>query len=286
MNPQEYLRQGELTQCLEALQAQVRQQPADPKLRVFLFQLLAVLGRWDRAMAQLTVAAEMDPACVPLAQIYGPALQCEALRAEVFAGRHTPIVFGEPEPWMGLLLKASELAAQGQYAASQDVRQRALDEAPAVAGSVDGKPFEWIADADPRLGPMLELIVNGRYVWVPFHRISSLKLEPPTDLRDVVWLPAQVKWSNGGEAVALVPVRYPGSEASDDPAVRLSRKTDWLPRDAGLDLGLGQRLLATDDGDHALLEVRSIQIGEPADADPENRDRAASAAAAGEAAHG
>src|SRR5688500_2239100 len=78
----EYLRQGQLSQCLEALQAQVRQQPADPKLRVFLFQLLAVLGRWDRALAQLKVAGEMDPTCIPLTQIYQPALHPDVLRAE------------------------------------------------------------------------------------------------------------------------------------------------------------------------------------------------------------
>jgi len=290
----EYLRQGQLSQCLDALQAQVRQQPADPKLRVFLFQLLAVLGRWDRALAQLKVAGEMDPTCIPLAQIYEPALHSEVLRAEVFAGKRTPIIFGEPEPWMGLLVQANELTGKGNDAASQEVRQRALEEAPAVAGSVDGKPFEWIADADPRTGPMLELILNGRYCWAPFHRIHSLQFEPPTDLRDTVWAPVQVQWSNGGEAVALVPTRYPGSEASEDPAIRLARKTQWLSRDGGLEVGVGQRLLATDESDYALLEIRSIKIGEPpavtgdrpAKAESGDEGRGGAAPAAGEARDG
>jgi type VI secretion system protein ImpE len=279
----EYLRQGQLSQCLDALQAQVRQKPADPKLRVFLFQLLAVLGKWDRALAQLKVASEMDPSCIALSQIYEPALHCEVLRAEVFAGKRTPIVFGEPEPWMGLLVQANELTGKGQDAASQELRQRALEEAPAVAGSVDGKPFEWIADADQRTGPMLELILNGRYCWAPFHRIHSLQFEAPTDLRDTVWMPAQVQWSNGGEAVALVPARYPGSEASEDSAIRMARKTQWTSRDGGLEIGLGQRLLATDDADYAILEVRSIKIGDPPAV---TGDRPATAAGAGEARDG
>jgi type VI secretion system protein ImpE len=109
---------------------------------------------------------------------------------------------------------------------------------------------------------MLELILNGRYCWAPFHRIHSLQFEAPTDLRDTVWMPAQVQWSNGGEAVALVPARYPGSEASEDSAIRMARKTQWTSRDGGLEIGLGQRLLATDDADYAILEVRSIKIGE------------------------
>jgi type VI secretion system protein ImpE len=262
MTPLEYLRRGQLPQCLEALQAEVRRQPADPKLRVFLFQLLSVMGRWDRALAQLKVASEMDAKCAALGQIYEPAVHSEALRAEVFAGKRTPVIFGEPETWMGLLVQANELTGKGQYAASQELRARALEEAPAVGGKVNDKPFEWIADADPRTGPMLELVLNGRYCWAPFHRIRSVTFEPPTDLRDSVWLPAQLRWSNGGEAVALVPVRYPGSESAQDPALVMARKTDWLSRAEGLDLGMGQRLLATDEGDYPLLEIRTIQIGE------------------------
>ena len=50
---------------------------------------------------------------------------------------------------------------------------------------------------------MLELIVNGRYVWLPLDNLSSLSCEPPSDLRDLVWLPAELILSNGGSTVAL-----------------------------------------------------------------------------------
>ena len=266
MTPEEFLRQGQLAECLAALQARVRQEPAKAEYRVFLFQLLAVLGQWERALTQVNVAGEMDPKCLVLSQMYAPALQCEALRAQVFAGERTPVIFGEPEPWMGMLVEANRLTGAGQHEAGQELRRRALDEAPATGGTIDGRPFEWIADADSRLGPMLELILNGRYYWVPFSRIRTLRLEEPTDLRDVVWLPAQVQWSNGGDAVALVPVRYAGSESSGDSAVQLARKTDWVSRGAGLDVGLGQRLLATDDDDSPILATRLIQLGEQPEA--------------------
>jgi type VI secretion system protein ImpE len=266
MTAEEFLRQGQLPECLAALQAQVRQDPAKPELRVFLFQLLAVMGQWERALNQVNVASEMDPKCAVLAQMYAPALQSEALRAQVFAGERTPVIFGEPEPWMGMLIEANRLTGSGQFRAGEEMRSRALDEAPATAGSIDGRPFEWIADADARLGPMLELILNGKYYWVPFARIRALHLDEPTDLRDVVWLPAQIQWSNGGEAVALVPVRYPGTESSDDSALRLGRKTDWLQRGENLTAGIGQRLLATDADDSPLLATRTILFGDAATA--------------------
>ena len=35
------------------------------------------------------------------------------------------------------------------------------------AAPIDGKAFAWMADADMRLGPVLEAVINGRYYWVP-----------------------------------------------------------------------------------------------------------------------
>ena len=45
------LREGRLDEALETLQADIRRRPQDKALRVFLFQLLAVNGAWERALA-------------------------------------------------------------------------------------------------------------------------------------------------------------------------------------------------------------------------------------------
>jgi type VI secretion system protein ImpE len=78
--------------------------------------------------------------------------------------------------------------------------------------------------------------------------------------RDLIWAPAQLKWSNGGEAVGLLPTRYPGSERSSDGAIMLGRRTEWLDQGDGVFFGLGQRMLATDQGEFALLETREIVL--------------------------
>jgi len=259
--PEQLVRQGNLAEALRLIEERIRKNPADAKLRVFLFQLLCVLGDWERAITQLNVAAEMDPKCMEMALVYRPVLNCEALRAEVFAGRHAPHVFGEPEEWVGWMVQANQLVAEGHFAASQELRDKALDAAPATAGVVDGKPFEWIMDNDPRLGPILEAYVDGRYFWVPFHRIRRVVTDKPADLRDKVWLPARFVWANGGTAVGFIPTRYPGSERSDDPGIRLAAKTDWVEREGELFLGKGQRMFATNDADYALLDVRAITLG-------------------------
>ncbi len=175
-----------------------------------------MLGQWDRALNQLTVASELDPEALVMREIYGDAVHCEATRTEVFAGKRSPMIFGQPEHWLALLIESLLVAGRGEHEQSQQLRSLAFEEAPTSAGDVDGRPFEWIADADSRLGPVLEAVINGRYYWVPFSRLSKIQIEPPEDLRDMVWVPAHLQFENGGESVALIPTRYAGSEAADD----------------------------------------------------------------------
>src|SRR5690606_5313085 len=158
----EQLKQGDPDGALRALQAEVRANPSDAKRRVFLFQLLCVLGQWDRALTQLNVAGDLDAGTLGMVQVYREALASEALRAQVFAGQRSPLIFGEPEQWIAMVLEALRLAGNGEYEQSQALREQAFELAPATSGEIDGQPFEWIADADQRLGPMLEAVVNGR----------------------------------------------------------------------------------------------------------------------------
>jgi type VI secretion system protein ImpE len=256
----ELLRAGELTAALTALQDQVRQHPSNADLRVFLFQLLSVLGQWERAATQLEVAAELDAKTLAMVQMYREALKCEALRAEVFAGRKSPLVFGEPEEWLALLIEALLVTGTPRAAQAESLRSKALELAPANSGSVNGEPFAWLADADSRLGPVCEAIVNGRYYWVPFGRLARIDVEAPTDLRDVAWMPAHFQFTNGGEAVGVIPSRYPGSEAAADAQLCLGRKTIWQELQPGVYEGLGQRLLATEAREYPLFDVRSILL--------------------------
>jgi type VI secretion system protein ImpE len=255
------LRAGRLDEALAALQADIRRKPQDKALRVFLFQLLAVNGAWERALRQLDVLVELDAQYALLAQTYRPLIACEVFRGELFRGLRSPSSLGEPLPWFGSLIEATRLSALGEHAAAQALRDQAFAQADAVPGSLNGEPFAWIADADARLGPVLEVILQGRYLWAPFARIRKIALEPAEDLRDLVWLPARFTWSNGGEAVGFIPTRYPGSEHGEA-AIRLARTTEWHEA-GGLALGRGQRMLATDRDDTGLLEIKEIELHLP-----------------------
>ena len=257
------VRAGDPRQALVFLTTAVKAAPARPQLRVFMAQLLCVLGQWERAHTQLNVAADLDAGTAPMREMVGHALRCEMLRAAVFAGRRSPMVFGHPDEWLALLIESLLQSGQGDAAMGDQLAARAFEGAPATRGLIDGAPFEWIADADSRLGPVLEAMVNGKYYWIPFSRLSRVSIDTPTDLRDNVWLPARISFSNGGEAIAMIPTRYPGSQASDDGRILMARATEWQPAGApGSDrfAGLGQRVLVTDQGEHDILGVRLIEL--------------------------
>jgi type VI secretion system protein ImpE len=260
MKAAELVQAVRLGEALEALQGEIRQNPADSRLRIFLFQLNCVLGRLDKALTQLQVIASLDAETMLLAQIFRPVIACELLRREVFAGKRTPLLFGEPAEWMGLLVQANALLAEGKADAAATLREQAFDAAPASPGKLGSQEFEWIADADPRLGPMLEVIMEGKYYWIPFCRIARIEIQKPSDLRDLVWTPAQFTWTNGGAVSGHVPVRYPDTETAEDDALRLSRKTVWREASPDCFVGVGQRVLATSSGESPLLECRTIEL--------------------------
>jgi type VI secretion system protein ImpE len=197
-----------------------------------------------------------------LAQIFRPVIECEMLRAEVFAGKRTPLIFGEPQEWIGLLVQAGIHLAEGRFDAAGELRSQAFDLAPASAGKLNDQPFEWIADADSRLGPLLEVILEGKYYWVPFSRIARIEIEKPVDLRDLIWIPARFTWTNGGAVSAHIPVRYPGSEHAADDTLRLSRQTAWKEQGPDCFVGLGHRILTTSGAEHPLLECRTIELNQ------------------------
>lgn len=285
MKAQELLKEKNLTQALKALEDSIRKDPADAKLRVFLFQLLCVMGEWARAMTQLGVVMEMDPKAMLMVRTCKAAIDCEVLRAEVFAGTRTPLIFGEPADWIAKVVQAAALDGQGKPEAAMALRDQAFENAPTTTGTfevgsdhetVESHPFEWIADTDARLGPMIEAMVDGKYYWIPYDRIRMIRIEKPADLRDMVWAPCQFVWASGGQGVGFIPVRYPGTEKRGSDAQRMASETDF-----GQDGSepLGHRVLGSDAGEFPLLSIRTIKLNPsftPAAAQADAMDESAS----------
>jgi protein involved in temperature-dependent protein secretion len=256
MDADQLLRDGDLDGARSALVETVRSHPQDARARMFLFQLLAVAGEWDKARTHLETLARISPEAQMLATVYSMAMKAEAQRAAIFAGRERmPVIRGA---WAEGLADAIMHYANGRTAEGDAARDEALDHAPDTPGEIDGVRFDWITDADARFGPTFEVIVQGRYGLVAFSEVAHVKSEGPRDLRDTVWYPVQLAFREGQSVAALVPTRYPGSELSNDLAMRMGRSTGWQAGAAG-ETGCGQHLLGLSGGEEVgLLALRSL----------------------------
>ena len=257
----ELLRAGDLAGARQALVEAVRARPGDEQARMFLFQLLALAGEWDKARTQLDTLARLSPEAQMLAVAYGQAIEAELFRAQVFAGRATPPNLSRSSAWANDLALAIGHFAAGRTEEGEAARDRAFEAAPDTPGTLDGVAFDWIADADPRFGPSFEAIVAGSYGIVPFDAVEAITSEGPRDLRDLVWYPVQLRFRSGQSIGAMLPARYPGSEGAADPAIRLARSTEWEDGPAG-QIGSGQHLFSLSGGEErGLLELRSLSFG-------------------------
>lgn len=233
---------GKLNQAIEALGAELREHPTDSQRRTFLFEMLCFAGNWDRADKQLDVlagnlgGADAAPKDRRLgALLYRAAIAAERTRHEMF----------------------SQIQA-GTRDAAPDL--------PSASGTLNGRPFLSIEDADPRIGARLELLAGESYMWVPFEHIASITMQPPQKLRDLLWAPATVRTAEGFEGAdlgeVLLPVLSPFSSAHADDLVKLGRMTVWEDTPGGA-VPFGQRMLLVDDEEIPLLDLRTLEISRP-----------------------
>ena len=80
ISAEELLHAGRVDESLSRVQEDVRRNAADPRTRVFLFQILCVLGQWKRALTQLDVLAAMGADHLLLARIFEPVVRAELVR--------------------------------------------------------------------------------------------------------------------------------------------------------------------------------------------------------------
>jgi len=251
------LRAGDLDGARSALVEVVRKEPANEQARMFLFQLLALTGDWDKARKHLDILAQLSGEAQMLAAAYGQAIVAEAEREAVFAGKARARQHVASD-WAEGILDAIELLAKGEAAAAVEARDAAFDQAPDTPGAVDGERFDWLANADARFGPSFEAIIGGRYGLQPFDQVARIESEGPVDLRDLVWYPVQIAFKSGQSVAAFLPARYPGTGSGASADELLARTTSWSESPIG-EVGRGQQLWTPSSGeDHGLLGIRNV----------------------------
>ena len=231
MKARALLDEGRLEEAIESLGVELRSNPGDAQRRAFLFELLCFSGDFDRAEKHLDILAGGGEKAAMGALVYRSALHAERTRQKMWR--------------------------EGTY-------PRHHEKLPPIAGTINGKPFNSITDADPRIGPRLEIFAAGQYSWLPLASVAKVSMGAPKQLRDLLWAPAKLLTAEGYQGLDLgevmTPVLAPRSDESEDPAVRLGRATEWVRWEDGVEAPLGQKLLLIDGEEMPILELRDLVI--------------------------
>lgn len=220
---------GKLKEAIQALNAEVRDNPGDTRRRTFLFELLTFAGEYDRAQKQLQVLAGEGSDAQMGTVLYLSALHAEKTRKETFfKGEYPPLPAGGGE----------------------------------VSGEIDGQPFTRLLDADPRIGPRLECYAAGAYIWIPFEHIEEIEAQAPRRVRDLIWIPALVRTGPAFQAMELGEVLLPAltwdASGHKDDEVRLGRVTNWYENELEQSCPVGQKMLLVDGEEFPILELRKL----------------------------
>jgi type VI secretion system protein ImpE len=227
-------REGKLRDAISALGQEVRSNPLDAERRTFLFELLLFGGEYDRAEKHLDLLAGAGANAAAGSLLYRSALHAERTRQSMFRN-------GELPP-------AGESLSQ--------------------AGVCDGKPFNELTDADPRIGANLEVFLAGSYTWIPMRYVARVEMQPPANLRDLIWINARLETTSGfpiqdiGEV--LLPAMAPLSSTHPEEVIQLGRECAWEPDQRYGEIPFGAKTFLIDGEERPLLGLRTIEWNSPA----------------------
>lgn len=235
MKPEDLYQEGRVEEAMEALATDLRADPTNVQKRTFLFELLCFAGEYERARKHLDVLASSNKDAMMGALMYQGALNAEITRREMFERKTFPAAAAENLP---------------------------------VGGTLNGRPFESICDADPRIGDRLEVLAAGDYLWISFRDIARLEIDPPKRLRDLLWSPAKLgagpTYRNREIGEVLIPALCPLSSQHPDDEVRLGRVTEWCQDEDGQEAPYGRKTLLVDGEEFPVSEIRTLEIAVPA----------------------
>jgi type VI secretion system protein ImpE len=234
MDASQLFRAGNLQEAIDALSSGLRDNPSDNKSRTFLFELLCFSGDYSRAEKHLELLQQQSGEAAMGDLLYRGALNAERTRNEMFEQKKFP-----------------------QSTAG-------LDSGESIQGSLNGKAFHSLQDADPRIGPRLEVFAAGDYMWIPLRDIALLEMDPPKRLRDLLWAPVRLRtgpnFKNKDLGQVLMPVIAPLSWQHGDDSVKLGRVSEWCADEAGEEAPFGQKMLLVDEEELPILEIRKLEI--------------------------
>lgn len=261
MTPGELYQAGQLTEALEAAQADVKKHPSDTSRRGLFCEMLCFAGQFDRADQQLDTMGKQDPDSMIGVINFRQLLRAETARQQFFAEGRVPEFLSEPGGTLKKQLEASIAIREGQQDEAARLLQEAEEARVHASGVCDGEPFSDWRDLDDLTAAVFEVLTNtGKYYWIPIERFELIEFRAPERPRDLIWRRAHIVVTDGPDGEVFLPALYPQTGDSDDDQLRLGRGTTWSGDDQSPVRGVGQRMYLVGDDTRSIMQLKQVEF--------------------------
>jgi len=258
MDARQLYREGRLEEAIQAMNEEVRKNPADVSQRGFLSELLCIAGNLDRADALLETVTNQAPKAGVGAALVRHLIRAERSRQELFFQGRVPDLLADPSPSMRLRLEATVMLRDGDTARAAELLAQVERERRSVSGTMGGERFEDLRDLDDVVGDVFEVLTStGKYYWITMDTVERFAPRKPERPLDLLWLPVEMTVRDGPDGVVYIPTIY-ASRETEDAGLRLGRSTQWTEDPSGIVRGQGLRSFLVGEEDKTILELGEI----------------------------
>jgi type VI secretion system protein ImpE len=257
----ELIEAGDLDGAIEALNLEVRQNPADTARRSSLAELLCFAGNFERADRLLDALQHQDPGVAVGVALFRHLIRGEEARQQFYAECRLPEFLEPPADDDQLYLKALVALKDKDAATAAALLADAEARRAPLAGKVDGVPFADLRDLDDVAAAHFDVLTStGKFFWIPMRRIEGIKLHAPERRRDLLWRRATVSVAGSADGEVFLPTIYAPVDGATA-LQRLGRATDFLGAEGEPVRGVGLKSFLFGEEAKTILEISEIEIG-------------------------
>jgi type VI secretion system protein ImpE len=240
MTAMELFNDGRLSEAVIVQHGLVQDKPGDASARLLLIELQLFAGQFEAIRRNLDELDRALPEMDAYVRAFHRLLDAEQKRQRLSIDVG-PVFLRDPPVHIAYRLDALHSLRQKSLAEAVNWLDEADARAPWVKGRIDGREFDGGRDTDDLFGPVLEVLIDDQYAWIPFEEIQRLRLGKIASLRDYYFVPAQLTTKTGDEWRLHLPALYAGTHLHADDGLRAGWETDWEAEPDGPTRGIGQR---------------------------------------------
>ncbi|MEG3753044.1 type VI secretion system accessory protein TagJ [Psychromonas arctica] len=241
----EMLQSGKLTDAIQYLETQLKDDPMNVDFRSSLIELLCIKGELERADKQLNLMVQKHPDFLIGATNLRQLIRAEQSRKDFADGKSVPDLFNGTNQHSEALLQLSIELHNGDADSMKEKAEKLEEIRPELTIKLNDNVVTEMRDLDDTLGGFIEIFgTDGKFYLAELSQIDFITFKPAASIIEQVWRRVELSIKDGPSGEAHIPLVYTQSETD---AEKLGRETDWKEFAPELMMGVGQKMWFVDD---------------------------------------